>query len=87
MVVSLTTTPMMCAHLLKSHEGVKHGRLYTLEREIFDLILDSYASALRGVLRHPGITILALAATVSLTVLSLCNRAQGLFSPNRTQAA
>ena len=26
MVVSLTATPMMCAHLLKEHET--HGRLY-----------------------------------------------------------
>ena len=25
MVISLTTTPMMCAHLLKAHDGEKHG--------------------------------------------------------------
>ncbi len=37
MVVSLTATPMMCAHLLKSHEGVKHGRLYRWTEAAFDL--------------------------------------------------
>ncbi len=26
MVISLTTTPMMCAHLLKDEHKVKHGR-------------------------------------------------------------
>ncbi len=26
MLISLTTTPMMCAHLLKPHDGEKHGR-------------------------------------------------------------
>ena len=35
MVVSLTTTPMMCAHLLKSHAGVKHGRLYNWTEAAF----------------------------------------------------
>src|ERR1700733_6155961 len=28
LVISLTTTPMMCAHLLKAHDREKHGRLY-----------------------------------------------------------
>ena len=35
MVISLTTTPMMCAHLLKEHEEEKHGRICTGQREGF----------------------------------------------------
>src|SRR6201996_3722478 len=27
MIISITTTPMMCAHLLKAHDKEKHGRL------------------------------------------------------------
>ena len=34
MVISLTTTPMMCAHLLKAHDDEKHGRLYRGQRKI-----------------------------------------------------
>ena len=34
MIISVTTTPMMCAHLLKAHEGEKHGRLLSLQRKV-----------------------------------------------------
>src|SRR5439155_8383629 len=34
MVVSLTATPMMCAHLLKEHES--HGRLYQTVEDLFN---------------------------------------------------
>ncbi len=37
MVISLTTTPMMCAHLLKEHKGEKHGRAVPRQREILRL--------------------------------------------------
>ena len=36
LVVSLTTTPMMCARLLKPHEQEKHGRLYRVSESVFD---------------------------------------------------
>ena len=84
MVISLTTTPMMCAHLLKSHEGVKHGRLYRWSEAVFDWILDSYASALRGVLRHPAITMVVLLATVSVTVYLYVIVPKGFFPEQDT---
>ncbi len=34
MVISLTTTPMMCAHLLKPHDGEKHGRHLSRQRAL-----------------------------------------------------
>ena len=36
MVVSLTTTPMMCAYLLKDERAEKHGRLYMASEKCFD---------------------------------------------------
>jgi multidrug efflux pump len=84
MVVSLTATPMMCAHLLKSHEGVKHGRLYNWSEAGFNWILESYASALRGVLRHPALTMLVLAATVSVTVWLYIIIPKGFFPEQDT---
>ncbi len=45
MVISLTTTPMMCAHLLKPHEE-KHGRLYRLSDRFFAGMLSFYRRSL-----------------------------------------
>ncbi|HEY3838436.1 MAG TPA: efflux RND transporter permease subunit, partial [Bryobacteraceae bacterium] len=84
MVVSLTTTPMMCAHLLKSHEGVKHGRLYNWSERGFEFILESYASALRGILRHPAITIGVLGATIGVTVYLYVIIPKGFFPEQDT---
>src|SRR5206468_1478827 len=35
MMVSLTTTPMMCAHLLKDESLTSHGRLYRASERFF----------------------------------------------------
>ena len=66
LLVSLTTTPMMCARFLKSLKDQRHGWLYRWNEKAFQFILDSYAAALRVVLRHPAITIVVLIATVVL---------------------
>jgi multidrug efflux pump len=84
MVVSLTTTPMMCAHLLKSHGSQKHGRLYRWSEAVFDWVLDSYASALRGILRHPAITMLTLAITIGFTVYLYVIIPKGFFPEQDT---
>jgi multidrug efflux pump len=56
MVISLTTTPMMCAHLLKTHADEKHGRLYNFSEGVFNWILGRYTNSLRMVSRQsrPG---------------------------------
>ena len=59
LLVSLTTTPMMCATLLRP-EG-QHGRLYRLSERAFDWILRRYDTSLAVVLRHPfGVLMIAL---------------------------
>ena len=42
MVISLTTTPMMCAYLLKSERDEKHGRLFTASEKVFEGALRLY---------------------------------------------
>ena len=37
LIVSLTTTPMMCARLLKHQREEDHGRLYRASEEVFAL--------------------------------------------------
>src|SRR5206468_2894607 len=53
LVVSLTTTPMMCALLLGSERETRHGRLYRVTERGFDWILLQYDRTLSWVLRHP----------------------------------
>ncbi len=65
MVVSLTTTPMMCA-LILPRGPVEHGRLYRATERVFDAMLAFYRSTLRIALRHPGTVALSLLATVGL---------------------
>ena len=65
MVVSLTTTPMMCA-LILPRGRTQHGRLYRVTERGFDAMLAFYRSTLRVALRHPGLVALSLFATVGL---------------------
>jgi multidrug efflux pump subunit AcrB len=66
MAVSLTTTPMMCAHLLKEHDS--HGWIYRTSERGFNWIVSLYGSTLDRVLRHPAITLGVLFATIGLNV-------------------
>ncbi|HTQ78591.1 MAG TPA: efflux RND transporter permease subunit, partial [Thermoanaerobaculia bacterium] len=72
MLISLTTTPMMCSRLLKPHGDEKHGRLYMASEWGFDWILKRYESSLSWVLRHQPlilfVTLLTMAATVYLYI-------------------
>ena len=65
MVVSLTTTPMMCALILPRGQ-TEHGRLYRATERVFDAMLAFYRSTLRIALRHPGTVALSLFATIGL---------------------
>ena len=66
MVVSLTTTPMMCALIPCRAAQAEHGRLYRATERIFYGMLAFYRSTLRVALRHPGAVALSLFATIGL---------------------
>jgi multidrug efflux pump len=68
LLLSLTTTPMMCATLLRSRDRQQHGPLFRASERVFDWILAFYKWGLTKVLRHPLITVVALALTVWLNV-------------------
>jgi multidrug efflux pump len=70
MVVSLTTTPMMCAILLKSKKEEVHGGLYKTTEGAFDWMHRSYEKSLSWALRHQGIMLtLTLSALVTSVIL------------------
>src|ERR1700726_3968753 len=68
LAVSLTTTPAMCAQLLKPLHEQKHGRAYRLSEKIFDGILKIYSTSLGWVLRHQFAVLVITIATACLSV-------------------
>ena len=84
MIVSLTTTPMMCATLLKSHDIHHRGRLYRASEWVFDSIFRLYERGLTRVLRHPVITLLVTLATIGLTVYLYVYIPKGFFPQQDT---
>src|SRR5262249_22516774 len=58
LLFSLTTTPMMCAQILKAkQQEEKHGHLYRLSERSFDWLLRTYRVCLGFVLRHQFATL------------------------------
>ncbi|MGH9665779.1 MAG: efflux RND transporter permease subunit, partial [Bryobacteraceae bacterium] len=53
LLVSLTTTPMMCAHMLRHQES--HGWLYHANERAFNWVVRLYGRTLTRVLRHPSV--------------------------------
>ena len=86
MVVSLTTTPMMCAILLKHEREQKHGRLYTLSERFFEGLLSLYRHSLTWVLENPALTLTVLALTIVLNVVLAVKMPKGFFPQQDTGA-
>jgi len=79
MVVSLTTTPTMCAYLLKEAKEEKHGRMYRGSEKVFAWILESYRRSLIWVLDNSGLTLALLILTVALNVAIIWTIPKGFF--------
>jgi multidrug efflux pump len=86
MMISLTTTPMMCAHLLKDERGRTHGRMYRAGEQVFDGMLLVYRRSLAWVLRNPGLTLLVLLLTIALNVALIVRIPKGFFPQQDTGA-
>ncbi|MCE0524052.1 MAG: multidrug efflux RND transporter permease subunit [Methylacidiphilales bacterium] len=83
MVISLTTTPMMCALLLK-RERTQHGKIYHFSEYLFIRVLGAYEYTLTRVLRHPIITLLILLFTVGLNFYLFTHISRGFFPQQDT---
>jgi multidrug efflux pump len=83
MVVSLTTTPAMCAHLLKAHSE-DHGRLYQLSDKFFAGMLSFYRRSLVWVLDNSVLTLIVLALVVALNVVLVTIIPKGFFPQQDT---
>jgi len=86
MMVSLTTTPMMCAYLLKDERAERHGRLYMASEKCFDSVLTLYGKTLHWVLANPTPTLVVLFLTIALNVLLIVKIPKGFFPVEDTGA-
>jgi multidrug efflux pump len=87
MVVSLTTTPMLCARFLKSRDASsqeRHGRIYRVSEGAFNWMHSEYDSALRWVLRHQWLTLGVAVGTALLNVYLYMIVPKGLFPQQDT---
>jgi len=86
MLISLTTTPMMCAYLLKAERKEKHGRIYMASEKFFDGMLSWYRTSLHWVLEHPAPTLIVLFITIALNVVLIIKIPKGFFPVEDTGA-
>jgi multidrug efflux pump len=88
MMLSLTTTPMLCSMLLVPRGGPdRHGRLYRAAEAGFDRLRAGYERSLVWVLRdHAPLVLLLLAVTMGLNVLYLTRITKGFFPQQDTGA-
>jgi multidrug efflux pump len=84
LVISLSTTPMMCAWLLKPERDQRHGRIYRATGAAFDWILHHYERSLRWVLRHQFFVLCILLVTIGLNVYLFKIVPKGFFPQQDT---
>jgi multidrug efflux pump len=87
LVISLTTTPMMCARLLRprsarataGRQAKQRGRFGQASENVFGWVSDCYKRSLQIVLRHPAITLGVLVATIAATLWLFVLVPKGFF--------
>ena len=86
MMVSLSTTPMMCARMLKAKEEQKSGWFDRKSRWVFDAVLNFYRRTLGFALEHSRLTLFILLVVVGLNVYLYIIIPKGFFPQQDTGA-
>ena len=84
LVLSLTTTPMMCARLLRPASEQRRSRLFLLSERFFTALHNAYRVSLDWALAHSRLMMLVLAATVGLNVYLYSIIPKGFFPQQDT---
>ncbi|HJT06903.1 MAG TPA: efflux RND transporter permease subunit [Stellaceae bacterium] len=84
LVVSLTTTPMMCAYILRRRPDHEPGRISRTVERAFNAVLGVYDRALSWALAHAKTMMLILAATLALNVYLFDIVPKGFFPQQDT---
>src|SRR3569833_2055902 len=83
LVVSLTTTPMMCSRLLR-HEPDNRNRFFLYSERAFEAMLRTYRFTLAWALDRPLLMIFTLLVTVCLNVFLYIEVPKGFFPSEDT---
>jgi multidrug efflux pump len=84
LVVSLTTTPMMCARVILPPDRRREGRFSRAAERCFDALLRTYDRTLQGALAHPVSVMLVLLLTLCLNVYLFVAVPKGFFPQSDT---
>jgi len=79
LLISLTTTPMMCSRLLRQERPEEHNRFYRASEKVFDWVLSVYDRTLAWVLNHAALTLTVLLITIAVNVYLLIIVPKGFF--------
>ena len=86
MLVSLTTTPMLCSRVLVPETEIRHGRLYHWSEGVFRSVLGGYRRSLAWGLDHPALILLVFLGTLALNVYLVKRVPKGFFPQQDTGA-
>jgi multidrug efflux pump len=86
MILSLTTTPMLCSRLLRSAKDVTHGALFRWSDKLMQKTIDLYRGSLRVVLNHSWVVLGVFVLTIGLNVVLMVNMQKGFFPSEDTGA-
>jgi multidrug efflux pump len=84
LLVSLVTTPMMCARLLKPEQDTPHGWWYRVSERFFNGMRGGYATSLTWVLRHPRSMLTVTLATMGFSIYLYVVIPKGFFPQQDT---
>ena len=84
LIISLTTTPMMCATLLKPERGRSHGWFFRAGEHVFNWLHRQYETSLSRALKHPRLMIGVTLTTVVVSVLLFIIIPKGFFPQQDT---
>ncbi len=83
LVLSLTTTPMLCALWLKKAD-IQHGSIYHFSERCFDRLATAYQRSLDWALNHSRLMMLLLAATIGFNIYLFIIVPKGFFPTQDT---
>jgi multidrug efflux pump len=84
LIVSLTTTPMMCARLIEENADHKNSRFFRASERVFDYALARYERGLAWSLDHGAFILIVLFTTICLNVYLFMVVPKGFFPQQDT---
>ncbi|HEX6822185.1 MAG TPA: multidrug efflux RND transporter permease subunit [Candidatus Sulfotelmatobacter sp.] len=84
LVISLTTTPTMCAKFLRPAKSEKHNRFYRTSEWVFERLLATYTRALKWVLAYQPVTLTVTILVACLSVYLYVIVPKGFFPQQDT---